>query len=187
LKKTVIILYLLLIGFYSGGYKLLVSFLQEKTKQELQSLINADDYNNHSVIELSVPIDLPYLTDWQAWESTQGIIIIDEIPYQYVERILKNGEMIYRCLPNHNMQMVFSARDRFEKLSNQFQDPLANKNQPLTIKITPLSIEAICLQIGLAFHTNSPIIRVNLCNPYDQKLPAYYKNVPTPPPNGVRC
>lgn len=128
MKKIAAIFSLSLLLFTATGYRLLINLLEHHAKDNLQQVIEEKAYNPEHLIELSVNLDLPYLSDWHNWESVEGMVTIDGIPYQYVERILKGGKMTYRCLPNDGMQQAISARDRFMKLSYDFTHPSGQKS-----------------------------------------------------------
>jgi hypothetical protein len=100
------------------GYQGLTHFLQKRANVQMQTQIDAGAYDEASLVELSVPMNLPYTTNWQGWESFEGDIEIDGIHYRYVQRKLENGRMFVRCLPNIEKQQVMNARDAFFKLAN---------------------------------------------------------------------
>lgn len=172
--------------FTTAGYRALVNLLEKQAQENMQAVIEEKTYDPAHLIELSVRLDLPYLSDWHNWEAVEGMVTIEGVPYQYVERILKDGKMIYRCLPNDGMQQAISARDRFMQFSYDLTHPGGQKSpsHPGSSIKPPLpdlfSIELLSL--------NHPDAAGLLKQPF-QFLSAYIINagpsVPTPPPDCI--
>jgi len=183
-KKFAAIFSLSLLLFTAAGYRLLVNLLEHHAQENLQAVIEEKTYNPAHLIELSVNIDLPYLSDWHGWEAVEGMVTIDGIPYQYVERMLKGGKMTYRCLPNEGMQQAISARDRFMRFSYDFTHPGGQKSPLQTgISIKPPLPELFYFDL---FAISHPAVEP-LQAPFLQNPAHYFSSitlsVPTPPPN----
>jgi hypothetical protein len=73
------------------------------------------------LIEIHVPVTLPYQTDWKEFERVSGEININGMHYKYVERKLEAGEMIYKCIPDADKAKLLNARENFFKLVNDLQ------------------------------------------------------------------
>jgi hypothetical protein len=113
--------------FNGVGYRVLTHYLQQQADSRTQAMIDAGDFRPSNLIELSVPLDLPYTTTWTDWEHFEGDIEIDGIHYRYVERKLEEGRMYVRCLPNTEKTQVLTARDEFSKLVNSFNKQTESK------------------------------------------------------------
>lgn len=113
--------------FNSLGYRVLTHYLQQQADSRTQAMIDAGEFRPSNLIELSVPLDLPYTTTWTGWEHFEGDIEIDGIHYRYVERKLEEGRMYVRCLPNTEKTQVLTARDEFSKLVNSFNKQTDSK------------------------------------------------------------
>lgn len=94
---------------------------------KLEARLDRNDYDESQLIELRVPINLPYHNDWKEFERFSGSIEINGVHYNYVKRKVEKGELVLLCLPNDEKQQVQSARDQFFKLVNDLQQPGANK------------------------------------------------------------
>lgn len=119
-KKFVAIGLLVLLLFNWCGYRLVADWLQTKAEERLQAVIEERTFNPNQLVELSVVTNLPYTNDWIDWERCNGTIEVNGYHYQYVERKLQKGKMLYRCLPNNEKQTVVAARDEFFQLVNNF-------------------------------------------------------------------
>lgn len=110
-----------LLFFNWYGYRILSVYLQHQSDTKLEAKLDRNEYDESQLIELRVPINLPYHNDWSGFERFNGEIEIDGVYYKYVQRKVENGELVLKCLPNNNKQMLQSARDNFFKLVNDLQ------------------------------------------------------------------
>lgn len=132
MKKIAAIALLALLLFNWCGYRLVADWLQARAEAKLDAAIDQHDFNDQQLVEFSVVTNLPYTNDWLDWERTSGTIEINGYHYQYVERKLEKGKMLYRCLPNNEKQMVVNARDEFFQLVNSFNQQ--NNQKPASSK-----------------------------------------------------
>ena len=107
---------------------MVADWLQIRAEDRLQTVIDDRSYDVANLVELSVITNLPYTNDWLEWEQVNGTIEIDGNHYQYVERKLAKGKMLYRCLPNSEKQTVVAARDEFSQLVNNFNQQTDQKS-----------------------------------------------------------
>ena len=99
----------------------MTSLLQERADLELQSNVEKNRYNNEDLVEIRVPLNLPYQTDWKEFQSYDGNIQVDGVDYRYVKRKVEKGELVLLCIPNHSKTHLTTARDRFFMLVNDLQ------------------------------------------------------------------
>ncbi len=186
MKKFAAIFYLSLLLFTATGYRLLINLLEKSAIDNLQQVIEEKTYDPAHLIELSVNLNLPYLSDWQNWEAVEGMVTIEGIPYQYVERILQGGKMTYRCLPNSSMQQAQSARDRFMKFSFDLTHP-SGKNTPMQsgVSIKPPLPELFCFDLFSLASTIAPEPTIFNFHYKHLAFSSTTLSVPTPPPNVV--
>lgn len=125
MKKLAAILLFALLFFNWYGYRLLSDIMVQKSDTEFQAKIDNDEYDESQLIELRVPINLPYHNDWDKFERYDGEVEIDGIHYKYVKRKVEKGELVLLCLPNNDKQLLQTARDNFFKLVNDLQQTSA--------------------------------------------------------------
>ena len=101
--------------------------MQERSDEQLEARLDQNDYDESQLIELRVPMNLPYHNDWTEFERYDGEVEIDGVHYKYVKRKVENGELVLMCLPNNEKQLIQSARDNFFKLVNDLQQPTSGK------------------------------------------------------------
>jgi hypothetical protein len=105
--------------FYNWyGYRWLLLWQQQEANLQLEARLDNKDYDESSLIEFKLPIDLPYQNDWTDFEPCDGEITIEGIHYKYVKRKVQGGMLILKCIPNNAKQQIISTRDEFFKLVN---------------------------------------------------------------------
>ena len=129
-KKIAAIALLVLLLFNWIGYRTVADWLQARAESKLQAVIEEGNYNPVQLVEFSVVTNLPYTNDWLDWERCNGTIEVNGYHYQYVERKLEKGKMLYHCLPNSEKQSVVAARDEFFQLVNSFNQQ--NNQKPVS-------------------------------------------------------
>lgn len=140
LKKIASILLLAILFFNWYGYRILSDILQQQSDTKLEAKLDRNDYDESALIELRVPINLPYHNDWKDFERYNGTIEINGIHYNYVKRKVEKGELVLLCLPNDEKQHLQSARDQFFKLVNDLQQPESGKKSSPSSSISFKSI-----------------------------------------------
>lgn len=117
----------MLLFFNWYGYRLFTDLMQNKASDRLEAKLDKDQYDPNQLIEIRIPINLPYHNDWDQFERFKGEIELNGIHYSYVKRKVEKGELVLLCLPNSEKQMLSSARDQFFKLVNDLQQPSDGK------------------------------------------------------------
>lgn len=110
------------------GYQLLTGYLESKADAHMVAQLDRNDYDESQLIEIRVPINLPYHNDWQEFERYDGQIEIEGIHYKYVKRKVENGELVLLCIPDQSRKLFQTARDNFFSLVNDLQHNSTNKN-----------------------------------------------------------
>ncbi len=127
MKRTATILLIAILLFNWGGYEFLVSCLQHYADRKLEAKLDIGDYDQAQLVELVVPFDLPYTTDWENFERVDGDVVIEGAHYKFVERQYKQGLIIYKCIPNGNKSRLQNVRDVFFQFSYDVQHANGNK------------------------------------------------------------
>jgi hypothetical protein len=109
-----------------------MDYLQKQQDSHFAARLDNKDYDPSSLVEIKVPVSLPYQTDWKEFERVDGEIEFNGMHYKYVERKLEAGEMIYRCIPDKDKAQMLNARENFFKLVNDLQTQTSNKKSGTT-------------------------------------------------------
>ena len=108
------------------GYRLFSDILQHRADAKLEVKLDRNDYKEDQLIEIKIPLHLPYQLNWKAFERFDGEIDVDGIHYKYVKRKVYNDSLILLCLPNESKQNLEKARDDYFKNVNDI-DPSSQK------------------------------------------------------------
>ena len=109
------------------GYSFVINWIQQKADTKLEAKLDSNDYNEAALIEMKVPLDLPYQTDWKDFERYDGEVTVNGQHYKYVKRKVQDGMLVVKCIANENKHRIESARDQFFQLANDLQSADATK------------------------------------------------------------
>ena len=121
MRKLASILLLAILLFNWVGYRLVTGILLEQADQQLQASLEKNRYSDDELVEIRVPLNLPYQTDWKEFQSYDGAINVQGVDYRYVKRKVEKGQLVLLCLPNHSKTHLATARDQFFMLVNDLQ------------------------------------------------------------------
>ena len=128
MKRAAAILLLLIFLFNWFGYRLLSDYLQHRADTRLEAQLDQQQYNEASLIEIRVPLNMPYQSISSNFERYDGEIEFNGIHYKYVKRKVENGQLVLLCLPNETKMRLQSARNEFFQLVNDLQRSSQSKN-----------------------------------------------------------
>lgn len=121
MKRLASILLLCVLLFNWFGYQIMADYIEQQADQALEQRLDNSEYDESQLIEIRVPLKLPYQTDWKGFERFNGEIEVNGVHYKYVKRAVYNDSLILLCLPNEHKMKLQSARDEFFKLVNDIQ------------------------------------------------------------------
>jgi hypothetical protein len=123
LKKTTAILLLAIMVFNLAGYRILFACLENEAQAQMAEKLNSHNYNKAGLAEIKVALHLPYMSNSGGFERCDGVIVLNGITYNYVERKLENDTLVLRCIPNSNIDKVKLAGTEYGKSVNDIQLP----------------------------------------------------------------
>jgi len=85
--------------------------------------LDKNEYNEQELITFSIPLNLPYQTNWKDFERFDGEVEIEGVTYKYVKRKVLDGKLLVLCIPNNIKMNLQTSRDDFFKLVNDLQQP----------------------------------------------------------------
>ena len=145
MKQTAAILLLLLLVFNITGYQLTVQWMQQKQNDNLETQLDSDAYDEASLIELSVPLSLPYYNN-SDFERYNGEIEINGTTYKYVKRKVQDGHLIVKCLPNPQQQAIQkNVSELFSQINGLPASDASSKAVKKIIKAGQFEYEATIL------------------------------------------
>lgn len=127
MKRIAAILLLFLLLFNWIGYRILSDYYEQRADLVLEQKLDKSEYDESQLIEIKVPLKLPYQNNWKEFERYDGEIEVNGIHYKYVKRAVFNDSLVLLCLPNESKMKMQSARDEFFKLVNDLRHPSQGK------------------------------------------------------------
>ncbi len=136
IKRLAAISLITLLVFNWYGYRILMNYKENKATSQLQAKLDQNQYDESTLFEIRVPLNMPYISDWNDFETAYGETEINGIHYTYVKRKVEKGELVLLCIPNTEKTALRDAKDNFFKLVNDLQQPAGKKDsKDHTVKI----------------------------------------------------
>lgn len=183
MRRLTAILLLLVFLFNLGGYQLMFLQLEKESGRQLLAQIDSNAYNESDLIEIRVPINLPYHQNWTDYERYDGEVVVDGVHYNYVKRRLVNDSMSFLCLPNTDRSRLQNARETFFSLVNDIetQDGKQTQSDPVSKLTKSNVVECDVPEVWLISFSGNAVgkqVFVSITN----HLPQSYLDVKDRPP-----
>ena len=144
-----------------------------------QDKLQKHQYAEHELVELRVPLHLPYLSDWNDFEQYHGETTINGNHYRFVKRKLEKGELVLLCIRNQQRDNISKAGNDYFKQVNDLPVEKKGKNNQKLVKSGLNDIS--CIEPGLSEPFGSTL-KPKYCFFY-QVLTSVEPATPTKPPN----
>lgn len=118
LRKIIAICFFAILLFSTGGYHPFISLLQQKADRNLESLLDQEVYEETSLIEIRVPLNMPYQQRYTGYERHYGNIEVDGQSYTYVKKKIEGDVVIFQCIPNVSRQQLKDMRYDFTRANS---------------------------------------------------------------------
>ena len=145
--------------------------MQLKTNENLEALLDNNSYDDSQLMELKIPVHLPYQNRWTTFERYNGEIEIEGVMYKYVKRKLANDTLYLMCIPNIKKMRLETAKNDFFKIANDLMQNNSSKESGNPHQFT--SIFKLFI-MNLSFG-------INIISPFDSRqncwLPLKIKNL----------
>jgi hypothetical protein len=139
LKKIIAICFAGILLFSTGGYHPFISLLQQKADRNLESLLDEEVYDESRLIEIRVPLNMPYQQRYTGYERHYGNIEVEGQSYTYVKKKIDGDVVIFQCIPNVSRQQLKDMRYDLTRANSNMatteQGP-QKQQQPSLIKNT---------------------------------------------------
>ena len=117
MKKIAAILLLSLMVFNLIGYRWLFSTIEESATADLEQKIAAGKYNDDQLVEIQIPLNMPYYSD-KDYENVYGETDWNGEHYRYVKRKVSGNTLYLLCLPNKEKTNIAKVKNEFTKAVN---------------------------------------------------------------------
>jgi hypothetical protein len=122
LRKIASILLLALLSFNWFGYRLVISFFENKANEQFETKLDNNNYENNQLISIKVPVtNLAYYTNSKLFERVDGQVEINGVLYNYVKQRLYNDSLELLCIPNAAAMKLQTEKNDLVKLVNDIQ------------------------------------------------------------------
>src|SRR5687768_3191288 len=103
------------------GYRLIFSYLEEKATEKLITKIDAGHYDESSLVEIKIPMQLPYYSNWSDYQPYFGETEWEGKKFQFVKRKLANDTLYLLCINDAEKNDLREAKHDFFKSVNSLQ------------------------------------------------------------------
>ena len=117
LKKIAAILLLALMVFNLVGYRWLFTSIENKATANLEQKISAGQYTDDQLLEIKVPLNMPYYSD-KDYENVYGETDLNGEHYRYVKRKVSNNTLYLLCIPDKEKTSIAKVKNEFTKAVN---------------------------------------------------------------------
>lgn len=132
MKKLAAILLCLVHLLTITGYALFFQFFIIQSDNQVEAKLDRNNYSNTELVEIKVPLHLPYSTNWKGYERCDGQIEVNGNHYNYVKRKLSNDTLYILCIPNSVKTQLSTAQKNY---ASEFSEANATqKNNQSTVK-----------------------------------------------------
>ena len=156
-----------------------MNYMEVNATSQLQARLDQNQYDESNLLTIRVPLNMPYVSDWDDFETAYGETELNGAHYTYVKRKVEGGELVLLCIPNKEKTQLQDAKNNFFKLVNDLQQPTGKKDsKDHTVKIPCSDYIANTLDnINVEIYGK----RVQQ-SPYSAVITAIYIATPSQPP-----
>ena len=139
MRQAFAITFILIHLFNLGGHQLVFNQLENNSQKNLVIRLDSDVYSESELIEVKVPISLPYQVSQTDFERFDGEVEVNGTHYNYVKRKIQNDTLIVLCIPNTEKTSINTARETFFSLVNDINNSTDSKS-PAPVKTVKSSV-----------------------------------------------
>ena len=101
--------------FNMVGYKFVANYFESKATEDLQALLDQNNYSDADLISFKFQSSLPYHSNSKEFETMNGNIDINGVNYQYVKKRFYNDSLEVLCIPNIVNSSIKNSQNDFAK------------------------------------------------------------------------
>jgi hypothetical protein len=102
--------------------------MQQTSDGRLEAGLDNNLYDDAQLIEIKIPMNLPYQTNWSAYQRCDGEVEFNNVLYKYVKRKVANDTLYVMCIPNMKKMQLESLKNDFFKNTNDLSQNNSNKS-----------------------------------------------------------
>ncbi len=150
----------------------MISSLSLLLDQKIDQKLEAGLYDENELLEIRVPISLPYQSNWSDFESYSGELEWRGAYYKFVKRKITNDTLILLCISNEAKMRLTEAKSRFFELVNDLnanQNSSGSEKKKGNFSVYDSVVQMQCLK-KIIFHFEycpfSPFLVAGMDSPY---------------------
>ena len=117
--------------FNMVGYRFVFTMIDKVASHKQDAKIDAGNYNEANLVEISIPLKMPYQDRVTEFERHYGEITVDGVVYTYVKMKVDHNQLILKCIPDLNRQQIKNSENNLAKAnSSQDMDNTGKKQHP---------------------------------------------------------
>lgn len=97
---------------------MLFDYLEAASDEKLIQQLDRNEYREEELIEIKIPFQVPYNTDWADYRREDGEIEVQGQYYSYVKIKISQDTIYLKCLPNAGKNKLAAARQEISKKLN---------------------------------------------------------------------
>ena len=104
--------------FNIAGYRFVFNYLEDTASAKLDKAIDAGYYAEDNLIEITVPLNMPYQSRTTEFERQYGEITVEGKLYRYVKMKVDGDKLVLKCIANDNKQQLRNTAIHIAKSSS---------------------------------------------------------------------
>lgn len=178
MKKLIAATILTIYLFNMGGQLVVHQYLAYVADRFFNEQTSKGLYNVNDLTEVAIPVNMPNIADWKAYENISGQIQFGDASYNYVKMKITRHTLYLMCVPNYNTTHLSNQNIIIAKQVKN--TPVSKKDHVPYGKTTLLAQFNIAFH-QFAFHSFTKNIQVKNAQPA-QRLAFRCLTIPDQPP-----
>ena len=117
--------------FNLTGYRFFFRYYINQSNQQIAQQADNSRYSDSELTEIKIKLNLPYVTDWSAYERYDGEMELDGKHYNYVKRKVSQDTLYLLCLPNETKTKLSIEKIDYAARVNDMPAGKDNTNSPV--------------------------------------------------------
>ncbi len=161
-----------------SGY-LVFQYQLGRVNRSMETRLENKDYEDKYLLEVKVPLNMPYYLDQNDYQAVTGEVNIRGIIYNYVKSKIKSDTLYLLCLRNDLKTKVLGLD--LNRLGESFSTSKDEKNTQFTVSIMGKGTERVVSYLL----DSSPIISKNVSPSHLPSFVLWKERIPLPPYIGI--
>lgn len=109
------------------GYRIFTSLMETRADQQLEARLDNQEYDEAELIEVKIPLQVPYQISQPEFERHYGEVEVDGKYYTYVKSKVVDGFLVLKCIANSAKDEIKAAGSNYYKKANGLDQQSSDK------------------------------------------------------------